>query len=326
MPEITSSKFLKRFTWGLVTIFILMNLVAFFHAYKFTHFTDAAVAKTKDAKHLSITGKLKALFFGIDNPRPVNTNFPTQSFETILLHSNKKLECWLIKADAPKGTIILFHGYSASKSQMLDKADEFLRMGYNTLVVDFMGSGGSEGNQTTIGFKEAEEVKTCFDHVTNSGEKNIYLFGTSMGASAILKAINDYDLKPTGIIIECPFGSMYKTTCARFKSMGAPTFPMAGLLVLWGGLQNGFPAFSHNPIDYSKKVTCPTLLLYGAQDEKVSKEEIYDIYANLKAYKKLCIYPLAAHENYLRRYKRQWIQDVGSFLLISPPVDHLVGS
>lgn len=314
MSKIRSSKLIKRSAWVTVSIFFLLNIVAFFHAYKFTHFTNAIVEKTKDAKHLSVAGKLKALFLGIDNPHPANAVLPEQVFETIILQSNKRLECWFIKANSPKGTVILFHGYSASKSQMLDKSDEFLRMGYNTFLVDFMGSGGSEGNQTTIGFKEAAEVKTCFDYLTSSGEKSVYLFGTSMGAAAVLKAISDYDLQPTGIIIECPFGSMYKTTCARFKTMNAPTFPMAGLLVFWGGLQNGFPAFSHNPIEYSKKVTCPTLLLYGGKDEKVSQQEIYDIYTNLKGKKQLRVYPLAAHENYLHRYKDQWLQDVDSFL------------
>jgi hypothetical protein len=79
-----------------------MNIVAYFHAYKFTHFTDAAVAKTKDTKHLSVAGKLKALFFGIDNPHPVDSILPSQKFETITLQSNKHLEYWYIRADAPK--------------------------------------------------------------------------------------------------------------------------------------------------------------------------------------------------------------------------------
>jgi alpha-beta hydrolase superfamily lysophospholipase len=310
------SKPVSRFLWVLVILFLLMNVVAFFHAYKFTHFTYTAIVKTKDAKQLSLKGKIKTLFFGVDNPHPVNVNLPTEHFETIQLQSNKKLECWLIKVHDPKGTVILFHGYSACKSQMLDKSDAFLKMGYNTLLVDFMGSGGSEGNQTTIGYKEAEEVKTCFDYITGTGEKTIYLFGTSMGSAAVLKAVSDYDLKPKGIIIECPFGSMYKTTCARFRSMGAPTFPMAALLVFWGGVQNGFPAFSHNPIAYSEKVHCPALLLYGGQDEKVSREEIYEIFTNLKGKKQLCVYPLAAHENYLHRYKQQWIKDISSFLSV----------
>ncbi len=321
-----SHKLIKRLLWIFLAAFFIMNVVAFFHAYKFTHFTTAAVTKTKDAKHLSFGGKLKALFLGIDNPRPANVILPTQKFETIYLQSNKNIECWLIKAAAPQGTVILFHGYSASKSQMLDKSNEFLKMGFNTLLVDFMGSGGSEGNQTTIGFKEAEEVKTCFDYIAGLGEKRIYLFGTSMGAAAVLKAISDYGLNSTGIIVECPFGSMYKTTCARFTTLHAPTFPMAGLLVFWGGIQNGFPAFSHNPAEYAKKITCPTLLLYGAKDEKVSKQEIFEIYNNLKGEKQLHIYPDAAHENYLHRYKNQWVQDVAAFIGPPPRSNHLTGS
>lgn len=305
---------LKRTGWILLSVFIFMNVVACFHAYTFTHFTDKALIKTKDRKDMPFGEKLKALFMGINNPRPANLITPSQPFETITLQSNTNLECWLIKADSSKGTCILFHGYGASKSQMLDKADEFLKLGYTTLLVDFMGSGGSGGNQTTIGYKEAEEVKTCFEYVQRSGEKTIYLFGTSMGAAAILKAIHAYSLQPAGIIIECPFGSMYQTTRARFHSLGVPTFPMAGLLVFWGGVINGFPAFSHNPADYSKSVNCPTLLLYGAKDEKVSKEEIFSIYSNLKGSKQLYVYTDAAHENYLRRYKKQWIEDVILFL------------
>ncbi|HEY0030015.1 MAG TPA: PhoPQ-activated protein PqaA family protein, partial [Bacteroidia bacterium] len=141
-----------------------------------------------------------------------------------------------------------------------------------------------------------------------------YLFGTSMGAAAIMKACSEYDIHPKGIMIECPFGSMYKTVCARFKTMHAPTFPMAGLLVFWGGVQNGFWAFGHNPIEYAKKINCPTLLLYGEKDEKVSKEEIEEIFNNLKGPKKLRTYPNAGHENYLIKYKEQWTKDVAGFM------------
>lgn len=96
--------------------------------------------------------------------------------------------------------------------------------------------------------------------------------------------------------------------------MHAPTFPMAGLLVFWGGVQNGFWAFGHNPTEYAKKIKCPTLLLYGAKDEKVSKEEIDTIFNNLTGTKKLKIYPNAAHENYLAKYKQEWTQDIQGFL------------
>lgn len=291
-----------------------MNVVAFFHAWKFTHFVESKQEKTQSPGKLSPLAKVKTLVFGVNNPRPINEKLPAQSFETLKLKSNKEIECWSIQKENSLGTVILFHGFSGQKSSMLDKSDVFLEMGYNTLLVDFMGSGGSEGNQTSIGFLEAQQVKTCFDYLSEKGEKNIYLFGTSMGAAAIMKAISDFQLAPAGIILECPFGTMYQTVCARFESMNAPTFPMAGLLVFWGGTQNGFWAFGHNPIDYAQKVDCPTLLMYGEQDKKVSRAEIDSIFENLNGPKVLKTYPRAGHENYLTKYQLEWSQDVGGFL------------
>ncbi|HEX7844150.1 MAG TPA: alpha/beta hydrolase [Chitinophagaceae bacterium] len=304
----------KRIAWILLTLFLLMNISAYMHAYKFTHFSKADKNRTEEPRKLSFTGKIKALFLGINNPRPELSAFPSQQFETITLQSNKLVECWRIKKDSSKGTVILFHGYRGDKSSMIDKSDEFLKMGYSTLLVDFMGSGGSEGNQTTIGFKEAEQVKTAFEYLKNLDEKNIFLFGTSMGAVAILRAIDKYQIQPAGIIIECPFGTMYQTTTARFKTMGVPSFPMAGLLVFWGGVQNGFWGFSHDPVRYAKSVECPSLLLYGEKDEKVSMGEIQSIFNNLPGRKSLKTYPGAGHENYLLKYKKEWVADVSGFL------------
>ena len=307
-------KWIKCSIWIFLTVLVLINLVAIFHSYKFTHFADNNSEKTKSPKELSTVQKLKILFLGVSNPRPENRTVPTDKFQTITLKNDKEIECWSIKTENSKGTVILFHGFSEEKSSMLDKSEVFRYLGYSTFLVDFMGSGGSEGNQTTIGFLESEQVKMCFDYLTESGEKNIYLFGTSMGAAAIMKSINDYGIKPKGIIIECPFGTMYKTICARFKAMNVPAFPMAGLLVFWGGVQNGFWAFAHNPTNYAKNINCPTLLLYGAQDNNVSREEIDDIFKNLAGQKKMKIYQEAGHENYLTKYREEWTQDIQLFL------------
>jgi alpha-beta hydrolase superfamily lysophospholipase len=295
-----------------------MNAVAYFHAYKFTHFAEAAEKKTKSPEKLSSLAKIKTLLTGVNNPRPNNKTVIGKTVEVVTLQSNKRIECWYIKSeniiDSTKGTVAIFHGYSGDKSSMMDKAEEFLRLGYNTILVDFMGSGGSEGNQTTLGYKEAEQVRTVFDYLHTKEEKNIYLFGTSMGAAAILKSISDHKLSPKAIILECPFGSMYQTTCARFRIMNAPVFPMAALLVFWGGVQNGFWAFGHRPIDYAKEISCPVLILYGEKDKNVSRAETDAIFANLQGKKQLITYPDAGHENYLIKYKEGWVRDITTFL------------
>ncbi|KQB37737.1 alpha/beta hydrolase [Flavobacterium aquidurense] len=304
----------RNFILIVAIIFIIINIIAFIHAYKFTHFAENGSIKTKSPERLSSFEKTKTLIFGVNNPKPKNTKFPLQKYQTIKLKSNKKIECWLIKNQKSKGTIILFHGYGAEKSSMIDKSNEFIKLGFSTILVDFMGSGNSEGNQTTIGYKEAQEVKSVFDYLTQSGEKNIYLFGTSMGAVAIMKSITDYKIKPKGIIIECPFGSMYETVCARFNKMNVPNFPMAGILVFWGGIQNGFWGFSHNPATFAKNITCPTLLLYGEKDKSVTRKETDEIYSNLNGYKKLVIYKNTGHENYLIKNKIEWTKNVSDFL------------
>jgi alpha-beta hydrolase superfamily lysophospholipase len=309
-----SKKWLKRFLWIFGIIFVCMNTIAIFHAYKFTHFTRKGIERTKDPKKLTDMEKLKALLLGVNNPRPENKQVPSSPFQTIFIQSNVKLACWEIKTANAKGTVILFHGYSSEKSALLDKAEIFRSDGYNTFLVDFMGSGGSEGNSTTIGYVEAQEVKACYDHVMKNGEKNIFLFGASMGAVAIMKAIYDYELKPAGIIIECPFGTMYKTVCTRFRNMKVPEVPMAALLTFWGGVQNGFWAFGHNPEKYAEKIRTPALLMYGGCDEKVSREEIDDIFNKLAGEKKLVIFPQAGHEDYLSKYKSDWTNDTRDFL------------
>ena len=67
--------------------------------------------------------------------------------------------------------------------------------------------------------------------------------------------------------------------------MHLPSFPTAHLLVFYGGVQNNFNAFKHNPVVYAKGITSPTLLLYCENDNKVSRNEIDELLLNLKCRK-----------------------------------------
>jgi uncharacterized protein len=304
---------LKKVFTLLMLIFLGVNVLAFIHAYKFTHFSSRDDERTNPLELTPMT-KTKVLLTGIDNPRPTRSETPRHSFNTVNIDSDVILEAWHLTIAGSKGTVILFHGYSGEKSMLISRAEEFTRLGYNTLLVDFMGSGGSEGEGTTIGFTESREVKDCYDYIAKTGEKNIHLFGTSMGAAAILKAMQDHVIHPTSIILECPFGSLYKTVCARFDIMGVPSFPLAGMLTFWGGFQQGYWAFGHNPSSYAKSVNCPALLLFGELDDRVSMEETQEIYDNMKGMKVLVTYPEIGHNVFTPENSRNWIEDVSGFL------------
>ncbi|MEO7977404.1 hypothetical protein [Flavobacterium sp.] len=79
----------KRIVWTLTIVFVLMNIVAGFHAYKFTHFADSSQIKTKSPNKLSSLDKFKTVLFGLNNPRSENKERPLDYYETIVLKSNK---------------------------------------------------------------------------------------------------------------------------------------------------------------------------------------------------------------------------------------------
>ena len=248
-------RMLKRVIVPVVILIFIMNVVGFLHAYKFTHFSDDNKTRT-DPKELTFFGKLETLAFGVDNPRPFNTNKPARPYKTLVIpHERDTIQCWYVPVESSKGTVLIFHGYAGNKSQMVKESDQFNDLGYTTIVVDFLGSGGSTGNRTTIGYYEADQVKAVFDFAKRNDHERIIMFGTSMGAVAIMKSIHDHNLEPESIILECPFGDMLETVQARFRIMKAPVFPMSYLLTFWGGAQNGFDAFSHDPIDYVEEIS-----------------------------------------------------------------------
>jgi len=309
-----TSKFLRRSLWTLLVFFCLANFIAAMHAWKFTHFSGQG-KPTSESLDIPFSDKLRMLFTGVDNPRPFNSYLPYHPYTAVVVKSNVDVSCWYIPALKPaKGTVILFHGYRAMKAANITRAEPMLQDGYNCLLVDFMGSGESGGNVTTIGYKEAQEVWDCYEYIRGQGEKNIYLYGSSMGAASIMRALSVYPLEPQGVVIESPFASMYRTVAIRFHKLHVPVFPLANMMVFWGGLENGFWAFGHKPVEYAKDIKCPVLLQYGAKDDRVAPDEIRDIYQNLSCEKKLVVYPDGGHDNYPKMYKDTWQANILLFL------------
>jgi pimeloyl-ACP methyl ester carboxylesterase len=314
--KVNTRRTIKRGLWSLLFLIMLVNVVAAFHAWKFTHFAYGITQRTADEASLSFGEKAKALLTGVSLPRPEISRLPAVPYQTIKLHSNKLIECWLIPTDSPKakGTVVLCHGYGANKATLLDKAMLFRKMGYRTMLPDFMGTGGSEGAECTIGWKEAREVSDCMKYLEQNSEQHIILFGCSMGAAAIMKAMNDEQLPVEQIILECPYSTMLRTVENRFATLRVPSFPLAHLLVFWGGQENGFNAFSLRPEAYARIIHLPTLLIWGEKDSKVMEDETTSIYRNLAGPKQLLRLPEAGHNDYLLRHRALWIATVDSFL------------
>jgi uncharacterized protein len=315
-------KWVRRCLRIFLILFLLMNIMSAFHAWKLTHNYAGVTGHTKSPKKMSFFEKTGAAFFGVKNGKPIIKEFPQRDYQNVTLKTKNdlKIEAWYIKKDSAVGTVILFHGHMGTKGSVLTAAAEFFNLGYNVMPVDFRAHGNSEGVACSIGKKEGEEVKLAYDYVKTLGEKNIILWGTSMGAAAITSSFNLYeDLKPSKIILEMPFGSLREAVRGRVKQMGIPAEPVASLFTFWGAVEQGFWTFNYEPDEYVKKITCPVLLQWGANDMRVSKNETDAVYKNIAAVnKKLVVYENAGHESLIKNDSILWRKEVGIFLEIIP--------
>ena len=301
----------------LVFLFVLVNVIVAFHAYKFTHFYNNGTITIKKPAEKSGWDKTKEIFFGINAMKKKDTVATDPFFQTIYLQTRDglKLEAWYIPANSARGTVCLFHGHGGNKSDVFKESVEFREMGYNTLLLDFRAHGNSEGNTCTIGYDETEDVKLAYDLIKSKGEKNIVLWGISMGASTITKAVKDYQLQPKKIILEMPFGTIEDAVKGRLKLMGLPPQPIATLLTFWGGTEHGFWAFNIKPQEYVKSIRCPVLLQWGKNDPRVTRAEEDILFNNIPgSNKKFVVYESAAHESLYKKEPEKWKTEVAAFL------------
>lgn len=267
---------------------------------------------------MSTWEKTRLVLFGVDLSKPVLSSFPEVAYETVYLKTagGLKLEGWWIPAGKPaKGTVVLLHGYGSTKGAKLPEAMYFREQGYNTFLLDFRAHGNSEGHTCSIGFKEAEEVKLAYDHVHSRGSQQVILWGMSMGAAAILKAVPEYDLKPDKLILEAPFATLTDAVKSRMWAVHLPGTPLAQIITFWGGLEQGFWAPGFKPALYGQKIQAPVLLCWGREDIRVMAHETNSIFRQLGSkQKKLVVFEHSGHQSFYRNETEKWTAAVNAFL------------
>ena len=303
----------------LVLGFAALNLAAYLHARAMTTFVGPGYRTPKPGE-LTFWQKVETLCTGVRVPRPCSEPTPASQGLAYTTHrfptaDGLTLEAWHVEAPESRGLVVLHHGYATSKASLIREARVFHELGYDTLLVDFRGGGGSDGRTTTLGYDEARDVAAAFHYAKGLGTRGpVALYGQSMGAAAILRALAEEGAAPAAAILECPFDTLLTTVKHRFQIMGLPAFPVAHLLVFWGGVQHGFNGFAHAPVDYAKKTRCPVLLLVGAEDPLSTVPEVRSILDNLAGSRQMQVFDRGGHGGQLSTDPGAWNQAVAEFL------------
>ncbi|NRA34182.1 MAG: alpha/beta fold hydrolase [Polyangiaceae bacterium] len=307
---------------------LLLNSLAYLHARAMLRFSPEGL-RTNAPEALGLLDKLEVMALGVQIPRPTDTATPrdhglTYESREIPVTEGVTLGAWWIAHADPVGTVVLFHGYAASKSTLLHQATVLHRKRYSCLLVDFRGSGESSGADTTVGFLEAQDVRAAIQQVVGQKRSGpLLVYGQSMGGAAALRANSLSPLAIDGLILESVFDRMLTTVKQRFYAVGIPATPLAELLTFWGGFQSGFWSFAHNPVDYASDCHVPVLMLHGTDDPRVTLNQARSVYEALAGAKSMKVFPGAKHQSLVEFDEGEWAAALDEFTApIANPTGH----
>ncbi|HEY0434163.1 MAG TPA: alpha/beta fold hydrolase [Chitinophagaceae bacterium] len=312
-----NKRFLRWIAWAIVLQVILLNVSSALYGYKLTYFFNTSSANETPAA-TNVFAKTWRLFTGPRFQKSPAVEFPHYPFQQVTLRTKSGLaiDSWLIPADSSAGTVVLVHGLGQNKSMLLNEAYEFLYFGYSVLLLDLRAHGNSEGNVCTVGYRESEEVGLAYDYLAQKGEKTVFFYGVSLGATVIMKAVHDDHIPAAGLILEIPFESVESLFGKRLRMLGFPEEPFGALATFWASMERGFNGFRQKTSRFGNGVGCAVLLQSAAMDRLVSRRETAAIYKSIATRNKRWIeYEGAGHEFLLGDNPAKWRKEIREFLL-----------
>lgn len=152
--------------------------------------------------------------------------FAYEDVQIISAHEDGvKLSGWIIKPDsAAIGSVILCHGHTSTRSEMLKRAVLLRKHHFTTLLFDFRARGLSEGARCTLGMLEMWDVIGAVEFLKSRRDTQdlpMFVLGNSMGgAAAIFAAAQDPRIR--AVVAEGVFASLTDVVKRRISFAAGP--------------------------------------------------------------------------------------------------------
>jgi alpha-beta hydrolase superfamily lysophospholipase len=244
---------------------------------------------------------------------------------TVKAHDGLQLfyRIWNMNAERSKN-LILVHGLGEHSGRYVHAGSYFAKAGFRTIAFDLRGHGRSGGKPVSVGrYSElAWDVQSVVSHFC---ERNLFLFGHSMGGQLVLWAARNCRMNLSGVIASAPwlglaqapplwqvflgrtlnkimpgvrFSTNLDATALSHDQEHLDSLEDLDLLHNFITIRLYFEAIKavadiieHPVIDF------PVLLVQGGDDRVTSRESVEAFYKRLKApLKTLKIYPGLFHE------------------------------
>jgi fermentation-respiration switch protein FrsA (DUF1100 family) len=228
-----------------------------------------------------------------------------------------QLRGWFLPSRQGRAAVILGHGFTRSRQELLDVAAMLHRNCYNVLLFDWRAHGESEGERTTFGYKEVQDVAAALDFVSSRPEvdpERIGVLGKSLGGAIAIRAAADLS-QVKAVVSDSPFPSLQDSIEVGVRRRGPlGAWPLRPVAMLLGTRTLGIDPDWVRPIDDIGEISPrPVLIMHGGRDELVPPDTGERLYAAAAEPKFLWYAPEAAHVELSAQYPAEYEARVVTF-------------
>ena len=198
---------------------------------------------------------------------------------------------------------ICVHGYREAREAVANYGRHYLEQGFSVLLPDLRGHGKSDGNYTTMGARDSEDLILWVNYILNMDhDAEIVIHGVSMGATAALIASGSKDLpRQVRCVISDSAYSSYIEMCGQVcRRHHIPFLLLKPAFSLCTRVLAGFWPGEADPMPAVKRSVTPTFFIHGEKDQLVKPAMMTRLYQACAAPKDWflledCLHGGAAH-------------------------------
>ncbi|MBC5647722.1 alpha/beta hydrolase [Christensenella tenuis] len=206
---------------------------------------------------------------------------------------------------------VCIHGFSGNGLKLGLAAKHWHEQGWNVLLPDLRGSGGSEGDYYGMGWLDRHDIIGWIRGTIlgKDPEAQIVLHGVSMGAATVMMATGEPLPENVRAAVEdCGYTDVWEEFTIQLKKVfGLPQFPIMHIANGMAKRRAGYSFQEASSVRQVKKSKTPTLFIHGDADTFVPffmLDEVYEAAACEK--EKLVVHGAQHGESVQLEPQRYW--------------------
>jgi len=205
---------------------------------------------------------------------------PPPGVEEIVVETGDGLDlaAWLVPAEAPRATVIVFNGNAGNRSTRLPLGMRLAEEGYTVLLTDYRGYGGNPGSPSEDGLDRDARAALEFA-IDRFPSLPLIYFGESLGAGVAIGLAAH--TPPDALILRSPFASLPDIAAVHYRWIPAS-------LLLRDEYQN---------VARIATMTTPVLVIAGSDDRIVPIDQSRAVYEAANGPKSLLVIDGARHND-----------------------------